>query len=162
CEALPGPTRRRVRRRSWTGSRRSGCRTTTASSDSAAPVTTRPAGARSRVARCAGPGGGGAPRGLARGGGGGRPPRARCPGERRFLLSALQSELFNRVLAMRIGDGTHLTALAGDVMQKVESGGIFLCEDPAADAPRIERWEIVPTGPMFGPHMRAPAPGSRP
>jgi tRNA pseudouridine13 synthase len=77
--------------------------------------------------------------------------------ERRLLLSALQSELFNGVLASRIGSGTHRRALAGDVMQKVESGGIFVCEDPAVDQPRIDRWEIVPTGPMFGPKMRAPA-----
>lgn len=77
--------------------------------------------------------------------------------ERRLLLSALQSELFNRVLAQRIAAGTHRRALAGDVMQKVESGGIFVCEDPATDQPRIDSWEIVPTGPMFGPKMRAPA-----
>jgi tRNA pseudouridine13 synthase len=76
--------------------------------------------------------------------------------ERRLLLSALQSELFNRVLARRIGASTHRRALAGDVLQKVESGGIFVCEDPAVDQPRIDRWEIVPTGPMFGPKMRAP------
>jgi len=77
--------------------------------------------------------------------------------ERRLLLSALQSELFNRVLARRLGPGTHRQALAGDVMQKLESGGIFVCEDPTVDQPRIDRWEIVPTGPMFGPKMRAPA-----
>ena len=77
--------------------------------------------------------------------------------ERRLLLSALQSDLFNRVLARRIAAGTHRRALAGDVMQKVESGGIFVCEDPAVDQPRIDGWEIVPTGPMFGPKMRAPA-----
>jgi tRNA pseudouridine13 synthase len=76
--------------------------------------------------------------------------------ERRLLCSALQSELFNRVLARRIEAGTHRRALAGDVMQKVESGGIFVCEDPAVDQPRIDNWEIVPTGPMFGPKMRAP------
>jgi tRNA pseudouridine13 synthase len=49
-------------------------------------------------------------------------------------------------------------ALAGDVMKKLDSGGIFTCEDPAADQPRVERFEISPAGPMFG-HALAPASG---
>src|SRR5262249_35104046 len=82
--------------------------------------------------------------------------RVRDRFERRLLSSALQSSLFNQVLARRMQAGTHRTALAGDVMEKVESGGRFLCTDPVVDQARIDRWEIQPTGPMFGPKMMQP------
>jgi len=77
---------------------------------------------------------------------------------RRLVLSAWQSRMFNTWLAERLRDGLFATALAGDVMKKLESGGIFVCEDPAADAPRIAAFEISPAGPMFG-HKLKPAGG---
>ncbi len=71
---------------------------------------------------------------------------------KRFLVSAFQSDLFNRVLARRI-DSLH-TVAAGDLAQKHDSGGVFLVEDVAAEAPRAERFEISPTGPLFGYRVR--------
>ena len=69
---------------------------------------------------------------------------------RRLVLSAWQSLLFNRWLAERMADGLFARALAGDAMKKLDSGGVFTCEDPAVDQPRVERFEISPAGPMFG------------
>ncbi len=76
---------------------------------------------------------------------------------RRLVLSAYQSLLFNRWLAERIADGLFDRALAGDVMKKLDSGGIFVSSDPAADQPRIDRFEISPAGPMFGHKLQLAA-----
>ncbi len=89
-------------------------------------------------------------------------PEARRASRDRFLrrlsISAFQSLLFNRWLAERIADGLFARALAGDVMKKLETGGLFTCTDPAADGPRVERLEISPAGPIFG-HKILPAAG---
>ncbi|MEO6776039.1 MAG: tRNA pseudouridine(13) synthase TruD [Kofleriaceae bacterium] len=77
----------------------------------------------------------------------------------RLLVSALQSELFNQWLTARMADGLYATVLAGDVLHKV-GGGLFTCEDPATDTPRLAAGELVVTGPMFGDSMRAAAEGS--
>lgn len=88
-------------------------------------------------------------------------PAAIAPAKRRFLmrlaLSAAQSALFNNVLARRLADGLLHTALPGDVMQVVASGGVFTSTDAAVDQVRVDRREIVATGPMFGPEMKQPA-----
>lgn len=76
---------------------------------------------------------------------------------RRMALSALQAELFNRCLAARLAAGTLCTALAGDVLRKRDSGGLFTCEDPAADQPRVDRGEVDPAGPLPGHAVRAAA-----
>jgi len=73
---------------------------------------------------------------------------------RRFALSAYQSLLFNRWLAERIADGLFAAALLGDALKKLESGGVFTCEDPALDGPRVARFELSPAGPMFGHQLR--------
>ncbi len=75
--------------------------------------------------------------------------------ERRLFLSAAQSLLFNRALAQRLREGTFATALLGDVMKKLATGGVFVCADPAADQPRVEAFEVSPAGPIFGPKMEA-------
>jgi tRNA pseudouridine13 synthase len=89
-------------------------------------------------------------------------PEARRAARDRFLrrlaLSAFQSHLFNRWLAERIEDGLFASALAGDVLKKLDTGGLFTCEDPAADGPRVARFEVSPAGPMFG-HKLRPAAG---
>jgi len=74
--------------------------------------------------------------------------------ERKLLLSSYQSLLFNRALERRIAAGTLSKALAGDVLKKHESGGEFVCSDPAVDQPRVDSFEVSATGPMFGPKMR--------
>lgn len=76
---------------------------------------------------------------------------------RKLLVSSLQAELFNAVLSIRQERGDWATPLTGDVLKKEESGGLFLCEDPAVDGPRAASGEVCPTGPIFGPKMMAPA-----
>jgi tRNA pseudouridine13 synthase len=76
--------------------------------------------------------------------------------ERKLFLSAYQSDLFNRVLAGRLENGTFATALVGDVLKKNLTGGEFLCADPIVDQPRVDSLEVSPTGPLFGPEMRRP------
>ena len=76
--------------------------------------------------------------------------------ERRLLFSALQSELFNRVLERRRSEGTWDLPLLGDVLRKSDSGGIFLCTDEKVDADRAALGEVCPTGPIFGAKMRWP------
>ncbi|MBK6460440.1 MAG: tRNA pseudouridine(13) synthase TruD [Myxococcales bacterium] len=78
----------------------------------------------------------------------------REPRARKFLFSALQSEVFNRVLAAREADGTWTTPLLGDVL-KLETGGLFVCTEPEVDQARAARGELCPTGPMVGVKMRA-------
>jgi tRNA pseudouridine13 synthase len=94
-------------------------------------------------------------------------PEARRAGRdrflRRFAISAYQSLLFNRWLAERLADGLFAAALAGDHLKKLDTGGLFLCEDPAVDGPRVLRFEVSPAGPMFGHKLRPSAglPGER-
>ncbi|MDH5675155.1 MAG: tRNA pseudouridine(13) synthase TruD [Myxococcales bacterium] len=84
---------------------------------------------------------------------GGRAPRGRF--ERKLLVSTLQSAAFNAWLSARLSRGEFATAIAGDVMRKEDSGGVFTCDDAQSDQPRVQNWEISPTGPVFGPKMRA-------
>jgi tRNA pseudouridine13 synthase len=86
--------------------------------------------------------------------GGERPPRD--PRARRFDWSALQSAIFNDVLAERVESGTWRQPMDGDVLQKVETGGLFLCDDVATDRERALRGEVGVTGPLPGTKMKAP------
>jgi len=70
---------------------------------------------------------------------------------RRFLLSALQSAVFNDVLAERPGELGSVEI--GDVATLSASGGMFLVEDLAREQPRADRFEISATGPIFGTRM---------
>jgi tRNA pseudouridine13 synthase len=91
--------------------------------------------------------------------GGRRPQRGRRRGRSdkdRLMLSAWQSELFNRWLALRIQRGGFQELELGDLAKKVETGGLFLVEDMDVDRPRFLRREIDYTGPMFGTRMRRP------
>lgn len=82
----------------------------------------------------------------------GRLPRDRRTA--RFLVSALQSAVFNEALRGRC---LPLDALRrGDVAVVHESGGLFRVDDPDAEAPRVECFEISPTGPIFGAKMMLP------
>jgi len=80
---------------------------------------------------------------------------------RSLLISAVQSEIFNRVLARRIREGTWDRPLPGDVLQKLETGGLFVCEAPEVDLPRVRSFECSVTGPLPGPRMR-PSPRGEP
>lgn len=87
-----------------------------------------------------------------------------APGKRKFLLrlslSAAQSDLFNLALADRLRRGELRTVLAGDVMRKAASGGLFVAEDVPAEQARVDAGETQVTGPLFGPKM--PQPRSEP
>ena len=78
--------------------------------------------------------------------------------QRQFLISALQSAIFNRVLDRRVRDGTFDRLLVGDVAYKHANGAMFAVDadaaegDNAADG-RVARFEVSPTGPMWGPKM---------
>ncbi|HOX45167.1 MAG TPA: tRNA pseudouridine(13) synthase TruD [Myxococcota bacterium] len=74
----------------------------------------------------------------------------------RFVLNAAQAALFNDLLARRLRADLLSRVLEGDLLLKADSGGQFLCCAPAEDQPRADRFEVHPTGPMFGPKMRAP------
>jgi tRNA pseudouridine13 synthase len=84
-------------------------------------------------------------------------PRAPTRFLRKLFLSSYQALLFNRLLAARLVGGQLGSALAGDVLRKMDTGGLFVCEDPATDQPRVDRFEVSPAGPMFGPKMVAAA-----
>jgi tRNA pseudouridine13 synthase len=81
--------------------------------------------------------------------------RRRGGREARLLISAYQSELFNRYLERRIADDTYRRVIGGDILV-LASGGMFATTDPAVDQPRLESGELIPTGPMFGHSMREP------
>lgn len=67
-----------------------------------------------------------------------------------FLASVIQSVVFNRWLGARVRAGTLHRAIAGDVLKKRETGGIFVCVEPELDTVRLEAGEVDPTGPMPG------------
>ncbi len=68
-----------------------------------------------------------------------------------FLLSAYQSELFNRVLDARLQTLDRLQT--GDLAMKHPGRSIFCVEDSAVEQPRATRFELSPTGPIFGYKM---------
>lgn len=65
-----------------------------------------------------------------------------------FLLSAYQSELFNRVLDARLENLDRVSA--GDIAVKHPGHSVFLVEDESAEQPRAAQFEISPTGPIYG------------
>jgi tRNA pseudouridine13 synthase len=86
--------------------------------------------------------------------------RERDRRRRRLLLSALQSAVFNRTLELRAAAGALTRVLGGDVLQKVDTGGLFVTTDPAVDQPRVDAGQVVPTGPLPGGREVEPPPGS--
>jgi tRNA pseudouridine13 synthase len=68
-----------------------------------------------------------------------------------FLLSAYQSLLFNRVLSARLQ--TLDQVYAGDVAMKHPGRSLFRVEDGELEQARAARFEISPTGPVFGYRM---------
>jgi len=71
-----------------------------------------------------------------------------------LLVSAVQSEVFNRVLIGRLPE---LDAVqAGDVAFLHRNGACFLVANVAAEQARAVTFEISPTGPLPGPKMLQP------
>jgi tRNA pseudouridine13 synthase len=83
-----------------------------------------------------------------------RPPRRGF--ERKLEMSALQSDLFNRLVAARVETSTLGEIAPGELVKKHDSGGLFVVEDAAEAQRRADAWEISPAGPIFGPKMRWP------
>ncbi len=73
---------------------------------------------------------------------------------RKLYFSAVQSELFNRVLAKRIDSIDKVQT--GDVAWKHANGACFLVEDAGVEQPRCDAFEISPTGPLHGRKMKEP------
>lgn len=68
--------------------------------------------------------------------------------KRIWYLNAYQSVLFNRILARRID---HIDRIfVGDWATKLENGACFHIEDAEKEQPRVDRFEISPTGILFG------------
>ena len=71
--------------------------------------------------------------------------------ERSMLLSAVRSELFNRVLAARVEAGTWNSALDGEVWMLDGSRSVFGPESLTQELQaRLDAFDIHPTGPLWG------------
>ena len=73
---------------------------------------------------------------------------------RRIWVAAVQSRLFNDVLAKRIGTLDRL--MDGDLAYKHENGACFHVGSAAAEQPRADTFEVSPTGPLVGYRMTMP------
>ena len=73
----------------------------------------------------------------------------------KFLLSALQSFIYNHYLARRLEENLFLTVLDGEVCKKYATGGLFVSEDGAVETERLLAGELSHTGPIFGAKMKS-------
>jgi tRNA pseudouridine13 synthase len=72
-----------------------------------------------------------------------------------LYLSAFQSSQFDLLLDDRLD--TFDCVMNGDLAWKHDNGSCFLVEDETLEAVRALRFEISPSGPMFGCKMKLPA-----
>lgn len=72
------------------------------------------------------------------------------PRLRRFFVMALQSHLFNLLLAGRVRDGRYATVVSGDWARKHDTGGTFEVQDVEREAPRARALAISATLPLYG------------
>jgi tRNA pseudouridine13 synthase len=72
----------------------------------------------------------------------------------RFFVAALQSFVFNNLLAERLKRGLYDTVLSGDWAKKHDTGGMFLVEEGDKETPRAQRLEISSALPLFGKKVR--------
>jgi tRNA pseudouridine13 synthase len=79
-------------------------------------------------------------------------PRIKGP---RFMVSVIQSAVYNAWLGHRIAAEGLNEVIAGDLLKKRETGGLFVSDDVSADLPRIQSGEVDLCGPLFGPKMKA-------
>jgi tRNA pseudouridine13 synthase len=71
-----------------------------------------------------------------------------------FMVSVVQAALFNLWLKQRMAAGHYRRLMAGDIVKKTDTGGMFVVEDPAIESRRFTSGEIVYTGPIFGFKMK--------
>lgn len=83
--------------------------------------------------------------------------------QRRFWFTSLQSWIFNRCLADRIERGEFDRFVEGDVAVRLDNGALFAVDAPTladpALAERLARFEVSPTGPIWGTEMMRAAGG---
>jgi tRNA pseudouridine13 synthase len=77
------------------------------------------------------------------------------PRLKKLYLSAFQSFLFDKVVALRLDSLDRV--LPGDLAWKHANGACFLVEDAEAENARAASFEISASGPMFGGSMKQPA-----
>jgi tRNA pseudouridine13 synthase len=65
-----------------------------------------------------------------------------------WYLNTYQSHLFNRILARRVNSIDRV--FVGDWATKLENGACFEVDDAEKEQPRVDRFEISPTGILFG------------
>ena len=76
------------------------------------------------------------------------------PRMKKLYLSAVQSFLFDQVVARRIESVDEL--MTGDLACKHVNGACFMVEDAAVEQGRVAAFEISASGPMFGCKMKCP------
>jgi len=74
---------------------------------------------------------------------------------KRLYISAIQSHFFNRLLAQRLPTLTQIEW--GDVAYLHQGGAAFVVTDVPETQPRVDAFEISPTGPLFGEKYLAAA-----
>jgi tRNA pseudouridine13 synthase len=74
--------------------------------------------------------------------------------ERKLLISACSSLLFNLTLKDRMEQDLFARLLPGDIAKKHDTGGLFLVSNTANEQPRADRLEISATGPIWGKKMK--------
>ena len=77
------------------------------------------------------------------------PPRGGDRRLQRFLVSSVQSFVFNRLLALRVERGQFDVVLLGEWAKRFDTGGEFRVQD-GADAVRAQALEITTLLPLFG------------
>lgn len=83
-----------------------------------------------------------------------RPPRDQRV--KRLLFSALQSELFNKVLDRRIADGTWGTPLPGELLVSAGGGRALRLVDVTDLDEALRSGQLSPSGPIHGARMPRP------
>lgn len=73
---------------------------------------------------------------------------------KRFFLSALQSLLFNHMLATRLERDLFGRVVTGDWAKKRDTGGVFMVEDADAESPRAQAGDISATLPLYGKKVK--------
>jgi tRNA pseudouridine13 synthase len=78
--------------------------------------------------------------------------------QREFLVSALQSAMFNSVLDRRLREGKLTQLVPGDLAWKHDNRSVFAVDQETADkentpAGRVPSLEVSPSGPMWGVNM---------
>jgi tRNA pseudouridine13 synthase len=71
-----------------------------------------------------------------------------------FMVSVLQSALFNLWLKERIERDAFTTLIMGDLARKTDTGGMFVVEDLPEAEQRFAERKIIYTGPIYGYKMR--------